>query len=1796
MKMKKSGKRLIAGALSVVLATSVFLTNTVTGVHEVQAKTTVFAGVTDKYKTTKTFTILEIVPGTGASSEYYTTFNYKPNTMENNRTDAEHNWKISKSAEMGYFIALTPNDSPYSTDQPHFKGATGVSRGGVYNDPTMQADNAAYGDALYQMYTYGLIKPDGMDSKGATSKVGEYPIFANSAILSKYWNSATPNEFDSEKRLVKGVYSNNVAGTGRYKLADGYRIDDNGNICKVTVSENKIPIEKPAVSSNSVSGNGAVSDNTPEYRIETVEILTPVTDIDKTKLQLPASATVQYVTLSKDSAGNEDGKGNLDFKRSEVATTMTEYYGLTDLSLYYSTSKEYYYRNSDWFREYVLGDNKAYQKTKIDYKTVSAKEVTTDMLDAADLVYISGQDKYFDPKTKNDITDDVLINLYNRVVHDHKALMMDYLSYSDDLRTNISKLALLLWQNDQSSLLTSALDIKNKKEELSFNTDSTRMQNLAFMDDEEIIDMLKGGLDEVVHGTGGDVGETNGNFVRGNLYVYNHHTSDFTESKVMVDALDNFANGDFATPYTATATATGFSEILNYITIYNQKSLKSTMPQQVTPAVAIQYILIADGSMLNFMKNSLRVLEIEPVPAYRYNFGRGSVPYADLDSIADEYVTQRARKAANNDDADKGKALADKIRQNRKDFVKNYLSEYYNQDIDSLEDSMLKYIDFTSMTVSEFNGRSEDLFENYDIIYIGDEIYRNLDGDSLYKLDKDKNIVYNDTNMNGNVYFGIGDLIDVRAYKGSGDARANFLLSGYIDGEKLESKDLSSSTVYQTRYQARDITKNKLEKLKDFLKSDGLIIVDQDILGYNDSKQQVINPTDKGSKSNDHGRVDNSSNLYELLMFGNGYRYDYTFAENTDGQLVGRTYKAVESTSTEKAVYENLVSAKKLSSSPEERDTYSKYVSSDRLTLIMSSVPTPYEYEYQAGKQVIDTTKIKYMEAVEDGKRVLIYQFAIGAELGSIANNNDTYKATLYFDINKDGKYSKTTEKIDDCVITNSATGGVQPAKDADGNYLLSLNTNYTLKRKLSDEYCGIIKWKLEVQSTTRTSSHATSEGYTLLKNITQESKQVNILQIGPDNLDLQKQMYDSSQTWYPYLQNVPGYEVHIKRVTIDQFEYDFNKQYAAYNQGKAAADQLTVEEYATTVYFKEFYLERNSATTQENTDTNANAIKYFTDSKGVTYKYDKDVKGVNMLVLGFGDYIQPFTTDNAIKAVSAFIDQGKPVLMSHDFMDFSPRTRQTKVLRNAVGADKYAVTQNIKVTNDTGVSYTLVGDKVVPTAVGTNTKTSLINIHTADATTLTGTTGELHKSGIYSATVATDQPSIARVESTGREVAYAPGSNKGTIVKEKQGYSNYLIDRYGTHNNTTNNNWIQASGAMVTSFDSDPSHKDYYIEKLNDGQLTEYPYRLPEQCLVSNTHSQYYELDLTKDADSDGESDVVVWYALGQSKGTTAGGQQMYDDYYGGSIDPGAGYYIYNDGNITYTGAGHGSMNGTKSVTEIQLFVNTLLAAFEVANQNPQTAFYESVDTNAKPTECIIVPYDGNVTKPNTENGRTNDAAVTQDKNGKDLYTFIDPNVETKYITTVSQNSLCTKAYFKVSDPNLIRGDKDIYVKYYLAVEKNMERGVDPTNTTKSVPAVKLYGEWLPITTIPGNGENSSVEVVDISKYIKTYEVNQTSGEFTSEKSRITTINKGLSEESLSGTVDNDENAMNAVKGIKSGMAYGLYLPMSYLNTEARFTIYLEAQTKITSVSTSGGKIVTKTEKDYQPLSVTKADLLKLY
>ena len=128
-------------------------------------------------------------------------------------------------------------------------------------------------------------------------------------------------------------------------------------------------------------------------------------------------------------------------------------------------------------------------------------------------------------------------------------------------------------------------------------------------------------------------------------------------------------------------------------------------------------------------------------------------------------------------------------------------------------------------------------------------------------------------------------------------------------------------------------------------------------------------------------------------------------------------------------------------------------------------------------------------------------------------------------------------------------------------------------------------------------------------------------------------------------------------------------------------------------------------------------------------------------------------------------------------------------------------------------------------------------------------------------------------------------------------------------------------------------------VSQTNKGQITQYPFRMAQDLTVAETHHQYYQLNMNAD-------DIVVWYCLSGNSGNYNYDANHYND--GTNA-----YYIYNRGNITYSGAGHSS---SLSDDEAKLFVNTMVAAYRAAYSKPTVEFKTA---NDYPTTTQLVPME---------------------------------------------------------------------------------------------------------------------------------------------------------------------------------------------------------------------------------------------
>lgn len=252
-------------------------------------------------------------------------------------------------------------------------------------------------------------------------------------------------------------------------------------------------------------------------------------------------------------------------------------------------------------------------------------------------------------------------------------------------------------------------------------------------------------------------------------------------------------------------------------------------------------------------------------------------------------------------------------------------------------------------------------------------------------------------------------------------------------------------------------------------------------------------------------------------------------------------------------------------------------------------------------------------------------------------------------------------------------------------------------------------------------------------------------------------------------------------------------------------------------------------------------------------------------------------------------------------------------------------------------------------------------------------------------------------------ETPYKPKSGKGQTVGENQGFVYPMMQRKW---DTGRNDKVMLDG-MAKGGNSDYDWNQWQtttVEPINSGQITMYPYELDKKPFtVARTHGQYWQLDFTKDDDKDGESDLVVWYTLG---GT--------DIYKKSPRDVRNNYYIYNMGNITYSGVGHSSVmgesgTGEETINEIKLFINTLVASYESGLHAPEVRIIENYNPDSRDLNSIYLSYDEQL------KSITNDKINTGIIDAKENVYFVAKSTSLIRNTNIKSHSFSANLYVEV-------------------------------------------------------------------------------------------------------------------------------------------------------------------------------------
>lgn len=445
-----------------------------------------------------------------------------------------------------------------------------------------------------------------------------------------------------------------------------------------------------------------------------------------------------------------------------------------------------------------------------------------------------------------------------------------------------------------------------------------------------------------------------------------------------------------------------------------------------------------------------------------------------------------------------------------------------------------------------------------------------------------------------------------------------------------------------------------------------------------------------------------------------------------------------------------------------------------------------------------------------------------------------------------------------------------------DGVYQLQLGKKYILTRKIPDDYFKVITWKLQITSNNNSSVRTSVIGYSKRQGKTPQT--INVLQIMPEVIKDDK--YSLSNWNLQSEWGTPGSKFHELMAKVKDF-------------------QLNIE----TIDVKKYSAEYKAY------------MDYKNDKTGTVTEAKDPLKDKQMIILGFGDVYQNISNNNGeVDAIVKFIEDGKSVIFTHDttssinwdYREFAQGSR------------------NPRTENDKSICDSFLWWTVDRKDWGYSLNTLFRSISGLDRYGITNTKATSIKNGDTTISVLLKRGQMLTANDSNVDFEYMQEMSGDVAYMTNSGRSKSYMQTQGYTNNQLINNNPDVNLAT----------------KVNDGAITQYPYRLPEDgtLAVASTHGQYYQLALEKDKDingvSDGKNDIVVWYCLGNG---------VYAD---SPNDVRNNYYFYSRGNVIYTGVGHRTVNNEQ---EIKLFINAIVAAANVTAVKPDVNFVTELSPAAK-------------------------------------------------------------------------------------------------------------------------------------------------------------------------------------------------------------------------------------------------------
>lgn len=1006
-----------------------------------------------------------------------------------------------------------------------------------------------------------------------------------------------------------------------------------------------------------------------------------------------------------------------------------------------------------------------------------------------------------------------------------------------------------------------------------------------------------------------------------------------------------YLNDDSATPYVASdfltdckgnaAKAATFGAVLKEIQYENFLAKKNNsnaaqMVEEISKASITRYILNWYMHRTT-VKSELNVLDLQP----SYDFDK------------------------------KGKVLTE-------DQVKTFMG---------MPDYASGNIHITHTTSAEFIGKIEDLNEKYDLIYMGDYI----GGMNT----KDGKTVFNDSRMDGMIYYHIGDAYD---YSSATPNEKHRLWDDSLNHNvnSGNSKDINNKTdVY--RGPGNDMNSTRYNELCQYIQAGYPVILADQYVTKSGSDFVASMET-----------LDFNSYFYQLVSFAlsreNGQYLYWQKNVFTENQLMGE------------------ISG--LSSSLEaRRNVFCNYLNLSKLTVNWATGLGETAYPEGLSYKDVSTSgdqkgvNTGYLGKIE-GEYRLQYIFSLEND-AALSQTGTTYDCKLFVDKNVDGRFTGS-DYVEGASSTASEemTGlkmyvregdtwkRVDMVTDSGGtHYALQTGKIYKAIRSLPDDYVGLLPWKLIFYNNSDRLVRTAKSGYTAIPK-QGEKEPIKVLQLLPGNdvkWNLQQDLENTNSDFHGYISNLQDWEVTIDSVRITELIEKVRTNNQIYNDDADSIERLHNCMYE---YFQKYNM----------------LIIGFADAYQFGYYND-----YNAIMYNKGNFNRNIA---AARAVRDYIESGRSVLFTHD---------NTSYVNNLEARRVY----NDKGWAEGGQSYWFWGyeyNKTIRTAVGLDRYGALKDYYAVMANSTYNDT-EKKQYTDYLQTLNTSYQ---------YDNVFEPGSNK-QVLGQKEGLTKYTVIRFlkdplealrGNRNYTDvkfpiNNQLLYDAGyrEAYDSFEQGWNKPSYMLKgtyakeggnevalkatQVNEGQITQYPYQISDEAQnslkVSATHYQWYQPNMELDRDHDGKNDIVVWYCLSDIYDNQNYPKNIYNIIPNDVVN---NYYIYTMGNVTYSGAGHSRPD---SDAEMRLFVNTIIAAYKAGVTAPSVSFQDKQGNKISSTYMIYDPANKIILK--TEN---------------------------------QGNTLSVR--FSAEDNNVLSGDRKLCVEFYKTAGENDPNTVN-LNGVKVVP-----------------------------------------------------------------------------------------------------------------------------------------------